>query len=142
MRIKAVIFDLDSLEIVLELACRTYTEEEKKILAERKNNHYRELIQRLGPDNILPGAMTILAGLKEKGIKIAIGSSSKNSPVILERIGLAGYFDAIVDGNYIKKASKIRRFSCWLRCVWGFLRRNVWWSRMQTPALPPPWRET
>ncbi|HBL36572.1 MAG TPA: beta-phosphoglucomutase, partial [Firmicutes bacterium] len=74
---------MDSLEIILERADRNYTNEEKKVLADRKNAYYRELIQALTPDNILPGVGPILAGLKEHGIKIAVGSSSKNTPLIL-----------------------------------------------------------
>jgi beta-phosphoglucomutase len=90
---------LDSLEIILEQADHSYPDEEKKVLAERKNAYYRELVQALTPDNLLPGVGPILAGLKQHGIKIAVGSSSKNTPLILERIGLKDYFDTVVDGN-------------------------------------------
>ena len=95
---------MDSLEIILERADRNYTNEEKKVLADRKNAYYRELIQALTPDNILPGVGPILAGLKEHGIKIAVGSSSKNTPLILNRIGLKDYFDAVADGNDLSKS--------------------------------------
>ncbi|HBR34906.1 MAG TPA: beta-phosphoglucomutase [Firmicutes bacterium] len=95
---------MDSLEIILERADRNYTNEEKKVLADRKNAYYRELIQALTPDNILPGVGPILAGLKEHGIKIAVGSSSKNTPLILDRIGLKDYFDAVADGNDLSKS--------------------------------------
>lgn len=95
---------MDSLEIILERADRNYTNEEKKVLADRKNAYYRELIQALTPDNILPGVGPILAGLKEHGIKIAVGSSSKNTPLILDRIGFKGYFDAVADGNDLSKS--------------------------------------
>ena len=54
--------------------------------------------------DILPGAMDLLKDLKEKGIKIAIGSSSRNSPLILEKIGLSDFFDTTVDGNDISKS--------------------------------------
>lgn len=39
--------------------------------------------------------------LRKKGYLLAIGSSSKNTPFILQQIGLAGFFDAISDGNNI-----------------------------------------
>lgn len=90
-----------SLDIVLERAKREYSESEKQELAERKNEYYKELICELTPDDILPGVMDKLENLKENGIKIAIGSSSKNTPIILKQIGLDGYFDAVSDGNYI-----------------------------------------
>lgn len=90
-----------SLDIVLERSKREYSEKEKQELAERKNEYYKELICELTPDDILPGVMDKLENLKENGIKIAIGSSSKNTPIILKQIGLDGYFDAVSDGNNI-----------------------------------------
>ena len=90
-----------SLEIVLEKANREYSEKEKQEMAERKNNYYKELICELTPANILTGVTEKLDELKENGIKIAIGSSSKNTPIILKQIGLDSYFDAVSDGNNI-----------------------------------------
>ena len=95
---------MDSLEIVLERAERLYTDEEKVELAERKNNYYKEYINKLTKDDILSGVNENLAELKAKGIKVAIGSSSKNTPDILKYIGLANYFDAVSDGNNITKS--------------------------------------
>ena len=90
-----------SLEIVLERATRAYTDDEKKELAERKNGYYRELISELTPADVLPGAMENLNKLKDNGILVAVGSSSKNTPIILRQIGLADFFDAVSDGNNI-----------------------------------------
>ena len=92
---------MESLSIVLERANRPYTVEERQVLAERKNGYYRELINELTPEHILPGVMPLMERLKQHGIKIAIGSSSKNTPLILERLGLANYFDAVADGNAV-----------------------------------------
>ena len=93
-----------SLDIVLENAKKEYTDDEKSALAQKKNDIYVTLIQQLTENDILPGVMENLKNLKENGIKIAIGSSSKNTPVILKRIGLDKYFDAISDGNNISKS--------------------------------------
>ena len=95
---------MDSLEIVLERAERLYTDEEKVELAERKNNYYKEYIKKLTKDDILNGVNENLAELKAKGIKVAIGSSSKSTPDILKYIGLDNYFDAVSDGNNITKS--------------------------------------
>ncbi len=95
---------LESLEIILERAEKKYTDDEKKILAQRKNNYYRELLNKLSPLDLLPGVMQILRELKKAGIRLGIGSSSRNTPVILEKIGLADFFDAVADGNQIKKS--------------------------------------
>ena len=90
-----------SLEIVLEKANKTYTDEEKLALAEKKNNLYRELLKELTPADRLPGVTKTLDELKARGFKLAIGSSSKNTPQILKYIGLDGFFDAVSDGNNI-----------------------------------------
>lgn len=93
-----------SLDIVLEKAERTYTQEEKLEMAAKKNRYYVELIQKLTPADILPGVEKNLKTLKEAGVKIAIGSSSKNASVILRQIGLTEVFDAVSDGNHISKS--------------------------------------
>ncbi|MBN2273131.1 MAG: beta-phosphoglucomutase [Bacteroidales bacterium] len=95
---------LESLEIILEKAAKSYSPEEKKALAEKKNGYYRELLKTLSPSDILPGAIELVNALKNAGIKVAIGSSSKNTPFILRQIGLADTFDAVSDGNQIKKS--------------------------------------
>ena len=92
---------MESLGIVLERAEKEYSDEEKLQLAERKNGYYKEFITKLTPNDILPGAKENLEELRKNGIKIAIGSSSKNTPVILKQIGLDNYFDAVSDGNNI-----------------------------------------
>lgn len=95
---------MQSLEIILEKSDKPYTEQEKIALAAKKNAYYVDLIQKLTPHDVLGGVTENLKTLKELGIKIAIGSSSKNTPIILNRIGLADYFDAVSDGNNIKKS--------------------------------------
>lgn len=93
-----------SLEIVLERSPRAYTEEEKAALAARKNDYYKDLIRELTPADILPGAMENLNELKKNGILVAVGSSSKNTPLILRQIGLDAFFDAVSDGNNISRS--------------------------------------
>lgn len=93
-----------SLEIILRKAEKAYTHVEKKALAERKNDYYRESLNNLTPGDILPGVLDMLNELREKGIKVAIGSSSKNAPFILEKISLKDTFDAVADGNGIKNS--------------------------------------
>lgn len=95
---------MESLEILLERANRTYTEEEKIAMAAEKNEEYKRLVMKLTPADILDGAMETLKALREKGILLAIGSSSRNTPIILKRIGLDGFFDAVADGNHIKNS--------------------------------------
>lgn len=94
---------MGSLEILLERATRPYTLAEKQEFCERKNGYYRALLERLSPADILPGVLALLPELKARGIKTAIGSSSRNCPTILERVGLTGRFDEVVDGNHITR---------------------------------------
>lgn len=95
---------MESLEIILEKANRVYSQEEKNSFVERKNSLYRNLLEELTPSDILPGVMKVLETLKKNDIKVAIGSSSKNTEFILSKIGLHEYFDAISDGTQIKNS--------------------------------------
>lgn len=87
-----------SLEVVLEKSIIKYTQKEKLELADRKNSIYVSSLASLSPADILPGVEEFIAFLKERGIKTAIGSASKNTPMILEKIGLTEAFDAISCG--------------------------------------------
>ncbi|MDO3641663.1 beta-phosphoglucomutase [Mucilaginibacter sp. L3T2-6] len=93
-----------SLEIILELNHVTKSAEEQTELATLKNNWYVEMINQMTPAEILPGAKEFLEACRAAGIKTALGSASKNSGTILNKINLAGLFDAIVDGNHVSKA--------------------------------------
>lgn len=87
-----------SLEIVLEKADRTYSEEEKIELAERKNGYYQELLEEMDESSVLENVKDVLEKLKNGGLLLAVGSASKNAPVILEKTGLMPYFDKISCG--------------------------------------------
>lgn len=91
-----------SCEIILEKAKRCYSEEEKQALCEKKNNLYREYLKQLTPKDVDPETLATLKQIKAMGIRTAIGSSSKNTKFILERIGLSDFFDQIVDGTMIE----------------------------------------
>jgi beta-phosphoglucomutase len=56
------------------------------------------------PDEILPGSLEFIKELRNANIRVAIGSASKNTPMILERVGILKLFDAVADGNIISKA--------------------------------------
>lgn len=90
-----------SLEIILERAEKIYSPEEKLWMTEMKNRNYRTLLEKMSPADLDPKTHQTLLTLRERGYLLAIGSSSKNTPLILERIGLGGFFDAISDGNNI-----------------------------------------
>lgn len=93
-----------SLEIVLERSDRAYSAEEKEALATEKNDAYRGLLERMSPADLSGEVRSTLNALRERGYPLAIGSSSKNTKRILERIGLDGFFDAVADGTDITRS--------------------------------------
>ncbi|WP_160032097.1 beta-phosphoglucomutase [Paenibacillus sp. An7] len=94
---------MESLEFILSLGDAAYSDEEKKALAEKKNDLYKEMIAKVTPADLLPGIEALLKELQEAGIGTALASASKNAPFILDRLGVTHYFNHVVDVNLIKQ---------------------------------------
>ena len=92
-----------SFDLILQWGGVTKTEAEKEELAARKNDWYVEMINYMTPAEILPGAKEFLETCRAAGIKTALGSASKNSMTILDKINMTGFFDAVIDGNKVSK---------------------------------------
>ena len=92
---------VDSLKKIIEWTGATVSDEEFQTLMVEKNEWYLELVQGLGPNDALPGALNFLQTAYDQGIKIALGSASKNAPMILEKLGITPLFTAIIDGNNV-----------------------------------------
>lgn len=90
---------MGSLELILEWGNIQLDEAKKKEWATIKNGWYREYILKMEPDEILEGVMPFLEELKSKGIKIALGSASKNAATVIEQVGLEKDFQIIIDGT-------------------------------------------
>ncbi|WDC84391.1 beta-phosphoglucomutase [Caloramator sp. mosi_1] len=95
---------MKSLEILLEIGNKDFDEETKIELAEKKNGWYVEYISKMDESEILDGVKEFLTELREKGIKISLGSVSKNAMTILKNINLLPYFDAVIDGTKVTNA--------------------------------------
>ena len=93
-----------SFEIILEIGNRVMTMAEKESYCKLKNDHYLEYIMKLEKDEILPGVKEFLDSCRAKGYEIALGSASKNSMLILEKLGLLESFDQIIDGTKVSSA--------------------------------------
>ncbi len=93
-----------SLEVVLEKTSMVYTPEQKQELCERKNNYYKEMLAALDETAVLAGAVDTLNYLKGKGVLVAVGSVSKNTPEILKRTRLEGYIDKVSCGLDITRS--------------------------------------
>lgn len=90
---------VQSLKLIMQWAGVEKTEEEQKILAAKKNEQYVKLIQSITPDDVFPGVKEFIAELKENNILTSIGSASKNTRLILEKLEITDMFDYIVDGT-------------------------------------------
>lgn len=95
---------MESLEIVLERYNGSLTQNEKEILAENKNEIYKKYLSTMTPEDLPENVKETLWSIKEKGYKIAIGSSSKNAKIILKQLGIEELFDAVSDGTNISKS--------------------------------------
>ena len=94
----------DSLDMILKMANKNIETSKFKEYLVQKNLTYLEYIKDINPQDILPGISEALSLLKNKNIKIGLGSASKNAKIILERLGLIHYFEVIIDGNKVEKS--------------------------------------
>lgn len=81
-----------------------YTEEDIQEMMARKNGYYQESLEEITEDDFLPGAQELLKEIKARGLKVAIGSSSRNTKTVLENLGIEDEFDAIADGYSVARA--------------------------------------
>lgn len=95
---------MDSLEIILSYSKETFSDAEKEEMADEKNSIYRTFLQKMTSKDVDNKVRDILTKLKNEGYKLAVGSSSKNTNLILEKTDLLKYFDAVSDGNNISKS--------------------------------------
>jgi kojibiose phosphorylase len=89
--------------LMLIIGNRRYSDTQIQEMMERKNDYYVELIENITPDNLLPGAVSLLDDLRQAGLKIALGSASKNAHVVVEKLGISDKLDAIADGYSVHK---------------------------------------
>lgn len=92
---------MKSLEIILEKYDGSMAEEDKVRYAEEKNEIYKTLLKKMDEKDLSVEVKDTLDRLRSAGMKLAIGSSSKNARFIIERLGLGEYFDTVSDGNNI-----------------------------------------
>jgi beta-phosphoglucomutase len=95
---------MESLDIILGWGGVTLDDDKKVELASQKNEWYKGYINEMQPDEILEGVPAFLEQLAAKGIRMAIGSSSKNAQAVLRQIGIADQFDAIIDGTKLTRS--------------------------------------
>jgi beta-phosphoglucomutase len=93
-----------SLDILLEIGGSDPDEPTRVALAAQKNAWYVQYVSQMDTDEILPGALEYLRRIKKRGVRTALASASKNAPLILDRLRLMAFFDAVVDGTMVRRA--------------------------------------
>lgn len=96
---------VESLEKILLYGDKVddFSEAEKNILMNRKNDHYVQSLRKLTEKSILPGVLPFIQQAKKNRIPCAIASASKNATMILEQLNIKDYFDVIVDPHSLSK---------------------------------------
>jgi len=107
------------LEMLLGEHERFFADEEKRLLAERKNGYYLELVKGLEPRDLVKGAQELAENLRAGGVRVGLVSASRNARLVLRLLGITNWFDAIVDGSECEEKRD------------GFLRAA---EKMQVPA--------
>lgn len=90
-----------SLDIILESFKGDIPQEQRQNYAVKKNVLYCRLLESFSPVDLSADVKKTMDTLKVMGLKLAIGSSSKNARLILKQLGLQDYFDAVSDGTNI-----------------------------------------
>jgi beta-phosphoglucomutase len=88
-----------SLETMLK--GRVVPEESMLEWMERKNNYYREYLRQITPDALLPGVGEFLISARSLGLKLGLGSASKNARDVLTALQVIDLFDVIGDGHSV-----------------------------------------
>jgi beta-phosphoglucomutase len=95
---------MECIEIITKASGKQYTPEQKQELADRKNRYFVESLSKVTTEVLLPGALSALHELKNRGIKIAVASNSRNALTIIKQVKIEHLLDAIVDGHQIENS--------------------------------------
>lgn len=93
---------------------KVISEETAQVWMERKNNYYRDYLTSITPEHALPGVRNFLDAARAAGLKIAIGSASRNARDVLERLELLDLFEAIGDGSVVKNTKPAPDLFVWV----------------------------
>jgi beta-phosphoglucomutase len=94
---------MKSLELILAQGQKVYSEPEKERLAQKKNDYFKGLLEGITEKDLLPGAARLLKEVRERKLKVALASVSKNASTVLAKLGITSQFDYIVDANKITR---------------------------------------
>ena len=95
---------LESLEILLAVGGLSLPEAQKQALAARKNEAFLSMVNHMSASEILPGALQLVRTLRQKRVRVALASSSRNAPQVLKNLHITEDFDAVIDGSMVELA--------------------------------------
>ncbi len=93
-----------SLELLLGEHIADYTEDQMQEMMDRKNGYYQTFLESITTDDFLPGARELIDEIKQRGFKVAVGSASRNTRIVLEKLQITDEFDGIADGHSVTRA--------------------------------------
>jgi beta-phosphoglucomutase len=97
---------MDCLHKLLGDHVHCFVDEEKQLLADRKNAYYLEQVHSLTPEDLEEGARGLVMGLRglpDGGARLALVSASRNARLVLQRLHIEDWFDAIIDGGDVTR---------------------------------------
>ncbi len=94
----------ESLEVILGPRAAEFSEQWKQDVLRRKNENYVERVRRMTPADLLPGVERLLRALRGREVGIAVASSSRNTDLVLQRLGIGALLDVVVDGNDVPRS--------------------------------------
>jgi len=94
----------ESLEVILGDRSGEFTAEQKRDITRRKNDLFLDLVAKMSPNDLFPGAGGLLQDLKQRGVPLAVASSSRNAEFVLTQIGAREYFDVVLDANDVPRS--------------------------------------
>ncbi len=94
---------MESLDAILARGEGSWSDDEKRALAATKNANYQRMIRDVTPRDLLPGVPELLVAIREAGVKVALASSSRNGPTLVERLGIGDRLDVIVDPATLRR---------------------------------------
>ncbi len=89
-------------------------EAQMEAFMQRKNDYYRAFLANITPADLLGGVADFLAQTRAHGIKIGLGSASKNARDALNGLGIAAQFDAIGDGYSVSRTKPAPDLFVWV----------------------------
>ena len=93
---------MNSIQKISEWAKVDLQKDELEKMADVKNEYYLNLCDSLGIQDVLPGVLLTIQQCVDRGIKIGVGSASKNAKIVLNKLGIYHLFDTVVDGTMVR----------------------------------------